>query len=86
MSKKYTVAVVQYKEEDEGTVKALVKSITEPINAKHGEVRLAYQSSEERIIVALQNILKLAKQCKFRLVCLAAPDCAVKSMDAVECS
>lgn len=58
---KYLVLIIQYKEKCEETVEKLVKSITEPINTKYGEIRRVYQGSEENIISALENILNLAE-------------------------
>lgn len=61
MKKKFIVMVIQYKDKDEGIIEKLVKDITKPINTKYGKVRFVYQGQEERIISALEKVLKLAE-------------------------
>ena len=55
------VVVLQYNEKDEEKVEKLLKSITGSISTKYGEIRLVYQGSEERVVSALEKILKLTE-------------------------
>ncbi len=59
--KKFMVLVINYKEEHEKNVKSLLESVTKPIDSKYGETRLVYEGDDERIVGALEKVLKLTK-------------------------
>jgi len=58
---KYMVLIIKYEQESEEIIENLVKSITDPINTKYGEIQRVYQGSEARIISALKKIMSLTE-------------------------
>jgi len=59
--KKFVVLVIDYLKEDEKNVKKLIKNVMVPIDSKYGEAKLVYDGADERIVAALEKVLKLTE-------------------------
>ncbi len=59
--KRFLVLVVKYKEEHEKNVKTLLKGVITSIDSKYGESKLVYEGSDERVVTALESIMKLTE-------------------------
>jgi hypothetical protein len=57
----YMVLIIQYEQDSQKTVEGLIKNLSKSIGANHGSIQRAYQGSEERIVSAVQKILKLTE-------------------------
>lgn len=59
--KRFLVLVVKYKEEHEKNVKTLLEGVITSIDSKYGESKLVYEGSDERVVTALESIMKLTE-------------------------
>lgn len=59
--KRFLVLIVKYKEEHEKNVKTLLKGVIASIDSKYGESKLVYEGSDERVVTALESIMKLTE-------------------------
>jgi hypothetical protein len=58
---RFLVLVVKYKEEHDKNVKTLLKGVITSIDSKYGESKLVYEGSDERVVTALESIMKLTE-------------------------
>jgi hypothetical protein len=62
MSRKgFLVLIVKYREEQSKNVKNLIEDVILSINSKYGESKLVYNGFDERIVTALESIMKLTE-------------------------
>jgi hypothetical protein len=61
MSDKFMVIVIQFKENRTKFVNAIFEKLTKSIDTEEAKIHIAYQGSDEKIIKALNNILKLTE-------------------------
>jgi hypothetical protein len=59
--KRFLVLVVKYKEEHSKGVKTLIENMISSMESKYGEVKLVYDGSDERIVTALERVMKLTE-------------------------
>ena len=59
--KKYMVLIVEYDERSEMEIEELIESIKARINSKYGKLLRAYEGPDEKIVSAVEKILKLTK-------------------------
>jgi hypothetical protein len=59
--KKFRVLVVEYEKEKDAEIENLVKEMTRKFSAQQGETRRVYEGSDERVISALEKVLKLTE-------------------------
>ena len=62
MSKKrFQVVLIEFNEENKKNAKALYSEIASCVSSKFGESKVIYDGNDERIIAALEKVLKLAE-------------------------
>ncbi|MEM2144582.1 MAG: hypothetical protein QW279_04425 [Candidatus Jordarchaeaceae archaeon] len=52
--------IIEYEKEKDNEIEKLVKELTNKIGAQQGETRHVYTGSDDRVVSALEKILKLA--------------------------
>jgi len=59
--KKYMILIVKYDESSEIEIEELIESIKARINGKYGKLLRAYKGPDEKIVSAVEKILKLTE-------------------------
>jgi hypothetical protein len=59
---RFMVLVIKYPEKSEKNVKTLLENFTTSMDSKYGEAKLVYEGNDNRVIVALERVLKLTEQ------------------------
>ena len=59
--KRFLVLIVKYTEEHDKNIKALLEGVITSIESRYGESKLVYEGSDERVLTALESIMKLTE-------------------------
>ena len=59
--KRFLVLVIKYKEEHDKNIRTLLERVIASIDSKYGESKIVYEGSDERVVTALESIMKLTE-------------------------